>query len=294
MDSAGERILEERKFDLITEGRFYETPKFITYMLTILSAFLVWFTWLIVQRQLNQQQIKINMANMTVMAIANAVDAKDVRTHEHSTRVADYSVLIAREMKCFKWWQRNKELSNLRKAAQMHDIGKIAVPDSVLNKVGRLTDEEYEQMKSHVTRGAEILKDFTLVEHVVDGTRFHHERYDGKGYPDGLKADEIPLYGRIISVADTFDAMTSNRVYRNHMDTDYVMNEMKRGRGTQSDPEALDAFFRLIEKGVINLEDIYAQKRAEIQNADQSAQEELKRRVEEDKKIQATEMGGAE
>lgn len=294
LDSAGERILEERKFDLITEGRFYETPKFITYMLTILSAFLVWFTWLIVQRQLNQQQIKINMANMTVMAIANAVDAKDVRTHEHSTRVADYSVLIAREMKCFKWWQRNKELSNLRKAAQMHDIGKIAVPDSVLNKVGRLTDEEYEQMKSHVTRGAEILKDFTLVEHVVDGTRFHHERYDGKGYPDGLKADEIPLYGRIISVADTFDAMTSNRVYRNHMDTDYVMNEMKRGRGTQFDPEALDAFFRLIEKGVINLEDIYAQKRAEIQNADQSAQEELKRRVEEDKKIQATEMGGAE
>ncbi len=294
LDSAGERILEERKFDLITEGRFYETPKFITYMLTILSAFLVWFTWLIVQRQLNQQQIKINMANMTVMAIANAVDAKDVRTHEHSTRVAEYSVLIAREMKCFKWWQRNKELSNLRKAAQMHDIGKIAVPDSVLNKVGRLTDEEYVQMKSHVTRGAEILKDFTLVEHVVDGTRFHHERYDGKGYPDGLKADEIPLYGRIISVADTFDAMTSNRVYRNHMDTDYVMNEMKRGRGTQFDPEPLDAFFRLIEKGVINLEDIYAQKRAEIQNADQSAQEELKRRVEEDKKIQATEMGGAE
>ncbi|MBR5361049.1 MAG: HD domain-containing protein, partial [Lachnospiraceae bacterium] len=277
LDSAGERILEERKFELITEGKFYEQPVFVTYMLLILSAFIIWFTWLVVQRQLNQQQIKINMANMTVMAIANAVDAKDVRTHEHSQRVADYSVLIAREMKCFKWWQRNKELSNLRKAAQMHDIGKIAVPDSVLNKVGRLTDEEYVQMKSHVTRGAEILKDFTLVEHVVDGTRFHHERYDGKGYPDGLKADEIPLYGRIIAVADTFDAMTSNRVYRNHMDTDYVMNEMKRGRGTQFDPEPLDAFFRLIEKGVINLDDIYAQKRAEIQNADQAAQEELKR-----------------
>ncbi|MBR6326083.1 MAG: HD domain-containing protein, partial [Lachnospiraceae bacterium] len=168
-------------------------------------------------------------------------------------------------------------------------IGKIGIPDSVLNKVGRLTDEEYARMKSHVIRGAEILKDFTLVENVVDGTRYHHERYDGKGYPDGLKGEEIPLVARIISVADTFDAMTSNRVYRNHMDTDYVMEEMKRGRGTQFDPNVLDAFLRLIESGVINLDELYAQRRTEIQQADQDAQEELKRRVEEDKKIQAEE-----
>ena len=170
----------------------------------------------------------------------------------------------------------------------MHDIGKIAVPDSVLNKVGRLTDDEYVKMKSHVLRGAEILKDFTLVEHVEEGTRYHHERYDGKGYPDGLKGEEIPLFARIIGVADAFDAMTSNRVYRNHMDTAYVMNEMLRGRGTQFDPDALDAFFRLLDKKVIDLDDIYAQKRAEIQNAEQS--EELKRRVEEDRKIQEAEM----
>ncbi|MBR5420900.1 MAG: HD domain-containing protein [Lachnospiraceae bacterium] len=290
LDSAGERILEERKFELIKEGEFYESSGFLFYMLLLLSLMLIWFTWLVVQRQLNQQQIKLNMANETVMAIANAVDAKDVRTHEHSQRVAQYSVLIAQEMKCFKWWERRKALSNLEKAAKLHDIGKIGVPDRVLNKVGRLTDEEYAEMKSHVTRGADILKDFTLVEHVEEGARFHHERYDGKGYPDGLKEAEIPLFARIISVADTFDAMTSNRVYRNHMDTDYVMNEMKRGRGTQFDPEALDAFFRLIDKKVINLEEIYAQKRAEIRHADQEAQKELARRVEEDKKIQAAEM----
>ncbi len=193
-------------------------------------------------------------------------------------------------MNCFKWWQRRKMLSSLRKAAQMHDIGKIGIRDSVLNKVGRLTDEEYAEMKSHVTRGAEILKDFTLVEHVEEGTRYHHERYDGRGYPDGLKGDEIPLFARIIGVADAFDAMTSNRVYRNHMDTDYVMTEMARGRGTQFDPEALDAFFRLVEKGAIDLNKIYSQKREDIQNADQKVQEELKRRVEEDKKIQAAEM----
>lgn len=250
LDSAGEKVLEERTFKVVKVGEFYEQKGFHIYMVIVFALSLIWFTWLIVQRQLNQSQIKINMANETVMAIANSVDAKDVRTSQHSSRVAEYSVLIAREMKCFKWWQRDRALSNLRKAAQMHDIGKIGIPDSVLNKVGRLTDEEYAKMKSHVVGGAEILKDFTLVEHVVDGTRYHHERFDGRGYPDGLKGDEIPLFARIIAVADAFDAMTSNRVYRNHMDSDYVMNEMKRGRGTQFDPEALDAFLRLVDKGV--------------------------------------------
>jgi energy-coupling factor transport system substrate-specific component len=289
-DSAGERVLEERKFELVKEGEFYEQRGFLVYMLLILSLFLIWFTWFVVQRQLNKQQIKLNMANETVMAIANAVDAKDVRTHQHSMCVAEYAVLSAQEMNCVKWWQRSKALSSLRKAAQMHDIGKIGIPDSVLNKVGRLTDEEYAKMKSHVVGGADILKDFTLVEHVVDGTRYHHERYDGRGYPDGLKGEEIPLFGRIIGVADAFDAMTSNRVYRNHMDTDYVMNEMKRGRGTQFDPDALDAFLRLVDKGVIDLDKIYAQKLEEIRQMDQTDQTELLRRVEEDKQIQAAEM----
>ena len=289
-DSGGERVLEERKFELVKEGEFYEQRGFTFYMLILLALIIVWFTWLVVQRQLNQQQIKLNMANMTVMAIANAVDAKDVRTHQHSVRVSEYSALIAEEMGIFKWWNKKKALSNLKKAAQLHDIGKIGVPDSVLNKVGRLTDEEYVQMKSHVTRGAEILKDFTLVEHVEEGTRYHHERYDGRGYPDGLKGNDIPLFGRIISVADAFDAMTSNRVYRNHMDTDYVINEMKRGRGTQFDPDVLDAFFRLVDKGVINPDEIYSQKHEEIKQADQEAQAELARRVEEDKKIQAAQM----
>lgn len=290
LDSAGERVLEERKFELIKEGEFYEQQGFRIYMLVILSLLLVWCTLFVVQRQLYQQQIKINMANETVMAIAKSVDAKDVRTHQHSMRVAEYSVLIAEEMRCFPWWQRTRALANLKKAAQMHDIGKIGVPDSVLNKVGRLDDGEYAKMKSHVVGGAEILKDFTLVEHVVDGTRYHHERYDGKGYPDGLKGEEIPLFGRIIAVADAFDAMTSNRVYRNHMDTDYVMNEMKRGRGTQFDPDALDAFLRLVDKGVIDLDKIYKQKSEEIQEMDDTTKKELERREKEDKQIQKENM----
>jgi energy-coupling factor transport system substrate-specific component len=289
-DSAGEKVLEERTFDIVKEGEFYEQPGFLFYMLLLLALILIWFTWFVVQKQINAQQIKLNMANETVMAIAKSVDAKDVRTHQHSMRVAEYSVMIAQEMDCFKWWQRTKALSNLRKAAQMHDIGKIGIPDSVLNKVGRLDDKEYAKMKSHVVGGAEILKDFTLVEHVWDGTRYHHERYDGKGYPDGLKGEEIPLFARIIGVADAFDAMTSNRVYRNHMDSEYVMNEMRRGRGTQFDPDALDAFLRLVDKGIIDLDAIYKQKAAEVIPVDEASQKELERREAEDKQIQANEM----
>lgn len=142
----------------------------------------------------------------------------------------------------------------------MHDIGKIGIPDVILNKPARLTDEEYAVMKSHTIRGAEILKDFTLIDHVVEGARYHHERYDGKGYPNGLKGEEIPLYGRIIGVADAFDAMTANRVYRKQMDFDYVLGEMERGRGTQFDPQMVDILLRLIDEGTIDLNVLYGVK----------------------------------
>ena len=289
-DPSGENILEERQMQLTKEGELYEQPAFLIYVFLLVAGIVIWFAMLVILRQQHRQQIKLDMANETVMAIANAVDAKDIRTSQHSTRVAEYSVMIAREMKCFKKWQEKKKLENLRKAAQMQDIGKIGVPDSVLNKVGRLTNEEYAEMKSHVTRGAEILKDFTLVDNVQDGTRYHHERYDGKGYPEGLNGQRIPLYARIIGVADAFDAMTSNRVYRNQMDTDYVLKELQRGRGTQFDPEVLDAFMRLIDKGAINLEELYARRAAEIQERDPKAHEEVARRVEEDRKIQEKAM----
>ena len=112
-------------------------------------------------------------------------------------------------------------------------------------------------MKTHVTRGAEILKDFTLIDHVVEGARFHHERYDGRGYPDGLEGEEIPLYGRIIAIADAFDAMTANRVYRKRQDFDYVMGELHKGRGTQFDPQLLDIFLKLIDDKKIDIDALY-------------------------------------
>ncbi|MBQ7655816.1 MAG: HD-GYP domain-containing protein, partial [Clostridia bacterium] len=139
-------------------------------------------------------------------------------------------------------------------------IGKIGIPDAILNKPAKLTDEEYAVMKTHTTRGAAILKDFTLLDHVVEGALYHHERYDGRGYPNGLKGEDIPLYGRIIGVADAFDAMTANRVYRKQMDFDYVLGELHRGRGAQFDPRMVDAMLKLIDDGKINLSVLYGVK----------------------------------
>ena len=130
-------------------------------------------------------------------------------------------------------------------------------PDAILNKDGRLTDEEYARMKSHTLEGAEILKDFTLLKHVTEGAEFHHERPDGKGYPKGLKGDEIPLYARIIGVADAFDAMTATRVYRKQMDFSYVLGELEKGRGTQFDSKYVDILLNLIHTGEIDINKMY-------------------------------------
>ena len=196
---------------------------------------------------------QVSMGNETIMAIARTVDAKDALTSRHSQRVSEYSVMIAR-----KYGFSGDEIDNLRKAALLHDIGKIGIPDAILNKPSALTEKEYECMKSHVTLGAEILKDFTLVENAAQGAKYHHERYDGTGYPEGLKGSEIPLYGRIIAIADAFDAMTANRVYRKRMPFEKVMDELHKGRGTQFDPELLDMFLELIENGDIDTASLYS------------------------------------
>ena len=157
-----------------------------------------------------------------------------------------------------------EETEALRKTGLLHDIGKIGVPDSILNKLARLTDEEYAIMQTHVSIGGEILKDFTLIENVSDGAKYHHERYDGKGYPNKLKGEKIPLNARIIGIADAFDAMTANRVYRKALDMDYVLSELRRCRGTQFDPSLTDIMIELIESGRLNPAEIY--KKSERKN----------------------------
>lgn len=258
-----QNIIEQSRYTLIKEKEIYDRTFFKFYMVLVAMLAISCLTWLILRNQLQhrldiqKKQIalakeQVRMGNETILAIAKAVDAKDENTSQHSVRVSEYSVLIAKELGF-----TSEECENLRKAALLHDIGKIGIPDMILNKPAKLDDSEYKIMKSHVTRGAQILKDFTMIEHVHEGTLYHHEKYDGTGYPNGLKGEEIPLYGRIIGVADAFDAMTANRVYRKKLDFNYVLNELKRCRGTQFDPKIADIMLKLIENKKINVEELY-------------------------------------
>ena len=197
--------------------------------------------------RLGEQNEKIkNMTVQTITTVANALDAKDSYSEGHSRRVAVYAAQIAEKLGFSK-----EDVRNVRIIALLHDIGKIGVPDAVLNKPGRLTDEEFALMKQHAAIGSEILKDIDMITGISIGARSHHERYDGKGYPEGLKGEDIPYIARIIAVADSYDAMTSNRVYRKHLSYEQVMSELEKGKGTQFDPDIAKALEELIKDGVV-------------------------------------------
>ena len=138
-------------------------------------------------------------------------------------------------------------------AGLLHDVGKIGVPEAVLQKPGRLTDEEFEQIKQHPAIGAKILRDIKQIEDIIPGVLYHHERYDGKGYPDGLAGEDIPLMGRIICLADCFDAMTTSRTYRKALPLEVAMAEIRRCAGTQFDPRLAEVFLRSGHEGLHEL-----------------------------------------
>ncbi|MGN0317037.1 MAG: HD domain-containing phosphohydrolase [Lachnospira sp.] len=186
-----------------------------------------------------------SMTLQTITTIANTIDAKDEYTKGHSKRVSDYSVAIATEIKDIMHYTQ-QDIENIRAIALLHDIGKIGVPDSVLNKPGKLTDDEFAMMKNHTIIGADILKDIGILPGIELGAKYHHERYDGKGYPDQLAGEDIPFISRIIAVADAYDAMTSNRVYRRPLSDEKVLSELENGVGRQFDPMAARAMIRMI------------------------------------------------
>lgn len=174
------------------------------------------------------------------MTLAATLDARDAYTAGHSTRVAQYSVQIAR----LDGWS-DSQIDLIHKTALLHDIGKIGVRDDVLFKEGRLTDEEFNQIKLHPVLGENILKQIEPADAMADllpGVRSHHERYDGKGYPDGLAGTDIPLLGRVIAIADAFDAMTSDRPYRKGMTFERALTILDEGKGTQWDPKLTKLF----------------------------------------------------
>lgn len=184
------------------------------------------------------------MSLSSIITIANTVDAKDTYTGGHSLRVA----VCSRDIAANLGWN-SEQVQNIYNVALLHDIGKIGVPDSILNKPERLTDEEFAVIKTHPVIGNDILSEISILEHVREGAHYHHERWDGRGYPDGLKGEEIPIYARIIAIADSYDAMRSNRVYRKQLSSEKIISEFERCKGTQFDPQLADVFLFMLRDG---------------------------------------------
>ncbi len=178
----------------------------------------------------------------TVITLAKAVDAKDPYTNMHSQNVAKYSVRLAKYLGL-----STQAIETIQRAGLLHDIGKIAVRDEVLQKPGKLTNEEYEHIKIHPVKGEEIIKSLPFLGEATTLIRHHHERYDGRGYPDGIKGTAIELGSRIMAIADSVDAMTTDRPYRKALSIEEAKNELIKNKGTQFDPDLADAFVRILD-----------------------------------------------
>ena len=187
----------------------------------------------------------------SIETLRYTVEAKDPYTRGHSDRVAEYSVLIGEKLGLSE-----EDLRTLRIGGLFHDIGKIGIPDSILLKESKLTDDEYSQIKNHPTIGAHILQNATIFQDILPIVKHHHERYDGNGYPSRLKGEEIPYFARIAAVADTFDAMTSKRTYRNAIPLEEVKEEIKRCEGTQFDPNIAETFLEILNTQYEKIQEI--------------------------------------
>ena len=192
---------------------------------------------------IKQQQQTNKLFLQTVIALSEAVDAKDRYTSGHSRRVAEYSRKIAARM-----GKSEELLDDIYYTGLLHDVGKIRVPVDIINKPGKLTDEEYNIIKIHPVTGYHILRSISESSSIAIAAKYHHERYDGKGYPNGLSGTNIPEIARILGVADSYDAMTSNRSYRKALSQDVVRSELEKGKGTQFDPEIADIMIQLIDE----------------------------------------------
>ena len=200
--------------------------------------------------ELEDQQVQKHYEQIapTIYALTAAIDAKDSYTFEHSCHVSDYAVLLAKKIGL-----ESNDIEIVKEAGLLHDIGKIGIPESILKKQGRLNDEEYEIMKTHVTNSIEMIHFLPNMNYVIPAVLSHHERYDGKGYPRGLKGEDIPLLGRILAVCDSFDAMTTKRTYKEAMSIDYAIGELERNKGTQFDPKLAETFIELLKEGKIDV-----------------------------------------
>ena len=226
------------RYFLIPDGSNYNIGNFLIHLFTYLLITLISTGLMNYVQKVKEDHLKF------ISVLTKALDSRDTYTMYHSENVAKYAVKIAENMRL------SKECCEIiHKGSLLHDLGKIGIPEHVLMKNGILTDEEYKIIKNHPIIGYNMLKDITdfHINGILDIVLFHHERYDGKGYPKGLKGKQIPLFARIVAVADTFDAMTTKRVYRKQIDLKYTINEIRKHKGTQFDPEIVDVFLELFE-----------------------------------------------
>ena len=242
--------------DFNVYGNIYDDHIYNVVNVILLLALLLWIfhVFIYIYKNFNYQEYR-KRREMDEQIILQAIDtfvrfidAKDTYTRGHSKRVAMYSREIASRMKLSE-----DTIQNLYYVALLHDVGKISIPDTVLNKPGKLTQEEREIIQGHTIAGGNMLKKFTSIQGVREGALYHHERYDGKGYPEGLKGTDIPLYARIICVADSYDAMSSSRIYRRHMNRDEIIEELKNCSGTQFDPKIVRYMIDMVMDGYVNI-----------------------------------------
>ena len=246
----GESVLASRSVFVHKDYRLWEYTWFwvlAAVLGMVLVSFIIWLGIRLKTLRLKRRQAEYrNIINQSLNTFANTIDAKDKYTNGHSQRVAVYSRELARKLKMSK-----EEQERIYYIALMHDIGKIGIADEILNKPGKLTPEERKVIMSHPAIGGEILKDFTSLPGISEGARYHHERFDGKGYNEGLKGEEIPFFARIICVADSYDAMSSTRCYRKDLDEETIVAELKNNARTQFDPDIVAVMLELIAEGKV-------------------------------------------
>ena len=253
-DETGE-IDKSATIKIIKETSVYESKWFwvlLTLIIVSIVAYIIWDHFKKLNAELlRKQEADRKFIGQIMHAFAKCIDLRDTQNRGHSFRVGYYTKLLSQKLAQKRGYDKD-QINEFYNIALLHDIGKLSIPDKILNKTERLDDEEYAIMKTHAKNGAEMLEEVSILKDFSAGAGCHHERVDGKGYPNGLEGKDIPEVAKIIAVADCFDAMYSTRPYRKILDIEVVMNEIKRIRGTQLDEEVCDALFELYEDGELD------------------------------------------
>jgi putative nucleotidyltransferase with HDIG domain len=217
----------------------------IVYVEVGIIGILLFFLPLLLARRSFELYTKMRKVYLdTIRALAAAIDAKDPYTKGHSERVAETSVALAQELNL-----SGRETENIEYTALLHDIGKIGIADNILGKTSSLTNKEFDKIKEHTVMGAKIIEPVDFLKNSYKAIYHHHEKYNGKGYPDGIKSEDIPLSARIIAVADAYDAMGSDRPYRKKLSHNKILRELKEQSGKQFDPEVVKALILVLDRG---------------------------------------------